>query len=642
LSVVANAAAAADQFTPLTVREIAKAPSARLSPDRSKGWLRRSLPLVWAHKLTLGFALGLSTLSVALQAGLLLISRHTIDYAITLRTASLEAWVALLVLVAVLLFIVSLLGRQLLFVTGFGIEYDLRSIVFEHLQRLPYEFHVRNQTGQLMSRANSDIRVVQAFLTFGPSIAISLLGAVFYFAVMITISPLLTAVALFTIPLVYWAGVRMRRLMFPISWLVQARAGDVSTVVEENIGGVRVVKAFAAESYQLRNLALAARKLQWAGIQQVDIQARWSPVLQALPALSLAGVLLLGGWMVIHHQVSIGTLVAFNGYVLLMQAPFRMLGFILAMGQMASASAHRIYEVLDTPPAIVDKAGAAPLVVTLPEVRFRGVGYRYDPELPEILSGLDLTIAPGETLALVGATGSGKSTAARLLNRTLDVTDGAVEIDRVDVRDVTLSSLRRTVGMVLDEPFLFSASILENIAYGQPDAGFEDIVAAAKAAGAHDFISELPGGYDAVVGERGYTLSGGQRQRIAIARVLLLDPKVLVLDDATSAIDVHVELEIHRALRKLLGQRTTLVVAHRLSTLALADRVALLDEGRVVAQGSHADLLVSEPRYAAILARVQEEGAAHAEENAEAPKRPAVVADVEVRELNPDLIGGGS
>jgi ATP-binding cassette, subfamily B, bacterial len=373
-------------------------------------------------------------------------------------------------------------------------------------------------------------------------------------------------------------------------------------VVDENINGVRVVKSFAAEDQQLQHLTGAALRTEWANVKDADIRAKWSPLLENLPRLGQAIVLFYGGYLAINGQASIGDIIAFNAYVLLMQPPFRQLGMILMMGQRASASAQRIYEVLDEQPDVVDRPGAVDLVECTGDVHFDGVSFGYAGGTP-VLDGFELHVRPGETVALVGRTGSGKSTASRLLARFYDVSGGAVRVDGHDVRDLTLPSLRHHIGMVLDEPFLFSVSIRDNIAYGRPDASLEEVRAAAIAAGADEFVQALPEGYDTVVGERGFTLSGGQRQRLSIARTLLVNPPILVLDDATSAIDVQIEQQIHEALRGLMTDRTTLIIAHRLSTISLADRVAVVEGGRVIAEGTHAELLVTEPRYAEILAQ---------------------------------------
>jgi ATP-binding cassette subfamily B protein len=428
---------------------------------------------------------------------------------------------------------------------------------------------------------------------------------------MLWINVPLAFVAMITMPFVYLTGVKMRKSMFPVSWIIQARLAEVATIVDENINGVRVVKSFAAEQQQLRSLAKAAEKVRWGYVKDADLRARWTPTIQNLPQVGLALVLLVGGYMVIHGHLQIGAIVAFYSYLLMMQAPFMMLGMIIMMGQRAAASADRIYEILDEQPSIVDRPGAVDLVHCEGDVRFASVDFAYGgDDAPLVLSDFDLHLRPGETVALVGRTGVGKSTVARLLTRFYDVTGGAVEVDGHDVRDLTLASLRSHIGIVLDEPFLFSISIRDNISYGRPTATLEEIETAARAAGADEFIRELPAGYETVVGERGYTLSGGQRQRIAIARTLLVNPPILVLDDATSAIDVQVEQQIHGSLRILMEGRTTLILAHRLSTISLADRVVLLDGGRIVADGTHAELLASTPLYAEVLAQAEELDAA--------------------------------
>jgi ATP-binding cassette subfamily B protein len=588
-----------------------EAPRATIDPDRSKSWLRRAMPIVLAHKGTFLTALVLSFVGLVLQVQIPQLLNRAIGDSILTRAVPLSHYVWWVVALGVIGGIAGFVSRLSLFLTAYGIEYDLRNIIYQHLTRMSFSFYDRVQSGQLISRANSDIRSVQMYLTFAPSILVQCSIAVVAFGYMLSIDVVLAFVAMATMPFVYLVGVRMRRSMFPVSWLIQSRLADVATIVDENINGVRVVRSFAAEDQQVRALERAAERVRWSYVKDADIRSRFTPAVQNLPQVGLALVLLFGGYMVIHGHLGVGAILAFNAYLLMLQAPFMMLGMLIMMGQRAAASASRIYEILDERPTVTDRPGAVDLVDCAGDVRFESVDFAYaggdsqDGPAPLVLEGFDLHLNPGETVALVGRTGSGKSTAARLLARFYDVTAGAVRVDGHDVRDLTLASLRAQVGIVLDEPFLFSVSIRDNIAYGRPNADISDVEAAARAAGADEFIRALPEGYDTVVGERGYTLSGGQRQRVAIARTLLLNPPVLVLDDATSAIDVQVEQQIHSSLEVLMRNRTTLVIAHRLSTISLADRVVLLDEGRIVADGTHRQLLATTPLYAEVLAQAE-------------------------------------
>jgi ATP-binding cassette subfamily B protein len=582
-------------------------PRATIDPDPEKSWLRRALPIVMSHKVTFGTALTLTFVGLVLQVQIPDLLNRALDNSVVRHAVPLHFYVWWILGLGLVGGASGLVSRYYLLRTAYALEYDLRNIIYEHLSRMSFPFYDRVQSGQLISRANSDIRSVQLYLTFAPMILVSCAIAVVAFAYMLSIDVPLSFVAMATMPLVYVVGVKMRRVMFPVSWLIQSRLADVATIVDENVNGVRVVKSFAAEGQQLRALAGAATRLQWAYVKDADIRAQWSPLIQGLPQVGLATVLAFGGYLVIQGHLGLGAILAFNAYLLMMQAPFMMLGMLVMMGQRASASAKRIYEILDEQPSIVDSPGAVDLLDPRGEVSFDDVSFAYGPDKPLVLEGFNLSLRPGETVAMVGRTGEGKSTVARLLARFYDVTGGAVRVDGTDVRQLTLASLRAAVGIVLDEPFLFSASIRDNIAYGRPDADLADIRAAARAAAAEEFIEELPEGYDTVVGERGYTLSGGQRQRIAIARTLLVNPPVLVLDDATSAIDVQVELSIHAALEPLVGSRTTLIIAHRLSTISLADRVVVLDGGKIVADGTHHELLATSPLYAEILSRAEAE-----------------------------------
>ncbi|MEJ5256469.1 MAG: ABC transporter ATP-binding protein [Acidimicrobiales bacterium] len=590
-------------FEPVGVEARYPAPSATIHPDRDLGWLRRIAPIVLAHKRLLIGSLAAAMVALAAQVAVPAVTSRAINVALIDQQEPLSRFVVVLVALGITRGVFAYTYRYGLYKIAYLIETDLRSIIYRHLTRLSFSFYDRVQSGQLISRANSDIRSIQMFLAFAPLITLSVLSFLLALGLMLTISVPLTLASVACLPGVYVLGVVLRNRVFPLSWVVQQRAADVATIVDENINGVRVVRSFAAERRQINQLARAARRLQWANLATVRARARYAPLMENLPRVGLVIVLLYGGTLVIDGQIQLGALVAFNAYILMMQTPFRLLGFFLMLQQRAAASAGRIYEILDEQPEIVDRPGAVDLVHAVGRVELRDVRFGYG-DGPDVLDGLNLVVEPGETVAIVGRTGSGKSTIARLLPRFYDVRDGAVLIDGHDVRDLTLRSLRAHIGLVLDEPFLFSTTVRDNIAYGRPDASLDEVITAAKVAHAHEFIEALPDGYDSVIGERGYTLSGGQRQRLAIARALLMDPTILILDDATSAIDVGVEAGIHAALGELLGHRTTIVIAHRLSTISLADRVVLLDGGRVVATGTHRQLMATEPRYAEVLAHL--------------------------------------
>jgi ATP-binding cassette subfamily B protein len=577
-------------------------PRAEISRDRNLAWWRRILPIIASHRLTFITAIALSFVSLVFQTLVPNMLNGAIRNVLTKNSGALHTDVVHILIVGVIAGITGIISRQYVYHTAYNVEADLRTLIYEHLAWLSFTFYDRVQSGQLISRANSDIRSVQMYSTFAPLIIVQCSIGVLAFGFMLSINVLLACIAMTIMPVLYFVGIRMRRVLFPISWITQARLADVATIVDENINGVRVVKSFAQEEAEVNRLADAAERVAWAYIKDAQIRGLWSPWVQNLPQVGLALVLFFGGWMVLQGNLGPGAILSFNIYLLMLQAPFMMLGQLVMMGQRAKASAERIFEVLDESPDIVERPGAFDLVDVEGDIDFNHVRFEYA-NGAEILTDFDAHIMAGETVAIVGRTGSGKSTVARLVTRFYDVADGSVCVDGHDVRDVTLPSLRTNVGVVLDEPFLFSISIRDNIAYGQPDASFDDIEAAAKAANAHEFIVRLPEGYDTVVGERGYTLSGGQRQRIAIARTLLVNPPILILDDATSAIDVHVEAGIYEALSRLLRQRTTIVIAHRISTIALASRVILLDEGRVVASGTHEELLANSPLYAEVLAQ---------------------------------------
>ena len=527
-------------------------------------------------------------------------------------------WVALIAAAGAFSAVFLGARRYLAFRNARLIEARLRDRIFSHVQRLHFAFHDATATGELMSRGNTDLQHFQNFvvlvpLTFGNFLIVSSVTVI-----MLILQPLLAVLALISLPLVNVLGRRFAERLHPEVLAVQQESAQLAAVVEETVAGVRVVKGFGSEAVQADKLATEADDVFRHAIGASRVRARYLPGMELMPSIGLITVLGYGGHLVLDGEMTIGELVSFNIYVLMLVQPLRMLGMIVANGQRASAAGERISEVLATEPAIVDPADPVPLPTTgdLGRVELHDVRFDYrDPADREdagagVLDGLSLTIEAGESVALVGATGSGKSTVARLIPRFYDVDTGAVLIDGVDVRAAALRPLRRAVGIVFEETFLFSASIRDNIAFADADAPFADVERAARLAGAHDFITEMPEGYDTEIGERGFSLSGGQRQRLAIARAILSDPRVLILDDATSAVDPTKEHEIRDALGEVMDRRTTIVIAHRPATIALADRVLLLDGGRIVADGTHDELLATNDRYREVLAvdRDRDEG----------------------------------
>jgi ATP-binding cassette subfamily B protein len=597
-----------EEFVPSGIESRYGPPRAWIDPDKSKSWLGRARPILLSHKRTLVTALGLSFVALLLQVQIPNLLNNAVTNSLERHTVPLSHYTWLIFGLAVAAGISAYISRLFLMRTAYSIEFDLRNMLYVHLTRMEFGFYDRVQTGQLISRANSDIRSVQMYLTFGPAILVQCAIAVVAFIYMLAINVPLALVAMSTIPFVFVLSVRMRKTMFPVSWLIQSRLAEVATIVDENINGVRVVKSFVAEPRELKTLAEAADRLKWSYIKDADLRARFTPAVQNLPQIGLALILIVGGLLVIHGKLGVGAILAFSAYLVILQAPFQLLGMLVMLGQRASASAKRIYEVLDEQPTILDSPEALDLVRCEGDVEFDAVDFAYA-DGPPVLHDFSLHLRPGETVAMVGRTASGKTTVSRLLPRFYDVDAGAVRIDGHDVRELSIASLRSKIGVVLDEPFLFSISIRDNIAYGRPDASLEAVREAARSAGAEEFILQLPDGYDTIVGERGYTLSGGQRQRVAIARTLLVNPPILVLDDATSAVDVQVEQAIHEGLRVLMEGRTTLIVAHRLSTIGLADRVVLVDGGKIVADGTHNELMQSSPQYVEVLAQVDADSA---------------------------------
>ncbi len=483
-----------------------------------------------------------------------------------------------------------------------GVELDLRNILYGHLQRLELSFFDRQQTGQLMSRATVDLQSVRFFLGYGlifigQSALTILLAAI----AMFLLQPGLAALALAPVPFVIVIANMYGRRSRPALQEVQQRIAELTAEAEENVSGVRVVKAFAQEERQLDRFHHAVGRVFDQAMYATRIQAKYAPMLSFLPNLGLAAILFIGGREVINGSLTVGQFTAFYAYLLLLIGPMRTLGYMLGAAQRAAASGARIFQVLDRTPSMATGEDAPELPAGDGKVSLRNVSLTFEGAPQPALRNVDLEIPAGSTVALVGAMGSGKTALVSLLPRLYDVSEGSVRIDGADVRSIDLASLRHAIAIVNDDPFLFSASVHDNIAYARSDASREEVERAAVAAQADGFIGDLPDGYDTIVGERGLTLSGGQRQRIAIARAILADPRILILDDATSSVDASTEYSIKVALREVMKGRTTFVIAHRLSTIALADEVIVLEGGRVTARGSHDELLEDSDLYREIV-----------------------------------------
>lgn len=491
-------------------------------------------------------------------------------------------------------------------------ETDLRQRLFAHLQRLHFAFHDQAQTGQLMARANTDIQQVETVVILIPLTAASCLTMVGVLTIMVIKSPVLALLGLGALPFLNIAATRFSNRITPVNLGLQEELADLSGVVEESLAGVRVVKGFGAERMQLKRLETEAQSVLDQALAAAKLRAGFIPLIDFLPTLSMVAILWYGGHQVLDGQLQVGDILAFNLYILMLIWPLRMIGMLIAQASRASAGAGRVHEILVTDPEIVDRPDAVALPPGPGTVTFEGVRFGYGPGR-SVLNGLDLTIRGGEAVALVGATGSGKTTVARLLPRFYDIEAGRVLLDGVDVRDLSVRELRKSIGIVFEDTFLFSDSVRENIAFADPEASHEQVRRAARLSGAEAFIDALPDGYDTVIGEHGFSLSGGQRQRIAIARAVIADPRVLILDDATSSVDPTKEHEIRSALGEVMAGRTTIIIAHRPATIALADRVVLIADGLVVAEGTHEELLATSDRYRTVLAAADTSGPAAVE-----------------------------
>jgi ATP-binding cassette subfamily B protein len=569
------------------------------------------------HRRDVVLSVGAAALGSVTQTAVPLVARQIVDGVILTRTSALWPWLVLLVVLAAASFGFAYIRRYRGGRVALEVQYDLRNDMHDHLQALDFDNLGRMPTGQLVARANSDSTLVQGLLSFFPIMSSNILLLLLSLGVMLYLSPLLALVSVVVAPSLLIVSYRMRWRVFPATWDGQQREGELVQIVDEDVNGVRVVKAFAQEQRELDRVADAAKAVYGSQMRAVRLQSRYQPLLEAIPSFAQVAILALGGWLALHHEITLGTFLAFSTYVTQLLAPARQLAGVLTIGQQARAGLERIFQLLDLPAAIADAPNAVELPELRGDIRFSSVHFCYGDGDP-VLKGVDLHVTPGERVAIVGPSGSGKSTLAMLVPRFYDPTQGVTLVDGYDVRNVTLRSLRRQVGVVFEDSFLFSDSVRENIAYGRPDATDEQIEAAARAAQAHEFIEELPRGYDTAIGERGLTLSGGQRQRIALARAILYDPRILILDDATSAIDARVEAAVHDALRGIMAGRTTLLIAHRQSTLHLADRIVVLDGGVVVEEGTHDELIARSALYRTLVSGLEELDAAEIGDSIEA------------------------
>ncbi|MER6910727.1 ABC transporter ATP-binding protein [Streptomyces sp. NPDC000594] len=571
-----------------------------------ESWARRLWGYAWRYRANVLLSLGSSLAGMAVMALIPLITKVIIDDVIGDRVRSLTVWTGLLIAAAAVVYAMTYIRRYYGGRLALDVQHDLRTGMYDTVTRLDGRRQDELSTGQVVGRATSDLQLIQGLLFMLPMTIGNILLFLVSLAVMAWLSLPLTLIAIAVGPALWWIARRSRTRLHPATWYAQSQAAAVAGVVDGAVSGVRVVKGFGQEEQESAKLRTAGRRLFAGRLRTIRLNARYTPALQSVPAIGQVAMLAVGGWLATRGEITLGTFVAFSAYLAQLVGPVRMLALVLTVGQQARAGAERVLELIDTEPTLRD--GTRELPADAPAtVEFDRVTFGYDPERP-VLDGFSLTIGEGETVAVVGASGSGKSTVSLLLPRFYDVTSGAVRVGGEDVRELTLASLRSAIGLVPEDSFLFSDTIRANIAYGRPDATPEEIEDAARAAQADRFIAELPHGYDTEVGEQGLTLSGGQRQRIALARAILTDPRLLLLDDATSAVDARVEHEIHEALRSVMRGRTTLLIAHRRSTLGLADRIAVLDGGRLADLGTHEELVARSALYRRLLTDPEELG----------------------------------
>ncbi|MFB7027056.1 MULTISPECIES: ABC transporter ATP-binding protein [unclassified Streptomyces] len=575
--------------------------------EKQQGWARRLAGYAWRYRANTLLALGSSLVGMGVLALVPLFTKVIIDDVIGTKTRDLATWTGLLIGAAVLVYALTYVRRYYGGRLALDVQHDLRTDMYGTITRLDGRRQDELSTGQVVGRATTDLQLIQSLLFMLPMTVGNVLLFLISLGVMAWLSPPLTLVALAVAPALWYIARRSRTRLHPATWHAQQQAALVAGVVDGAVSGVRVVKGFGQEDQETGKIREAGRRLFAGRLRTVRLNSRYTPALQAVPALGQVAVLALGGWLAYKGQITLGTFVAFSSYLASLVGPVRMLAMVLTVGQQARAGVERVLDLVDTEPVVKD--GTKELPADAPAtVEFDDVTFAYEDGRP-VLDGFSLEIRPGETVAVVGASGSGKSTVSLLLPRFYDVSRGAVLVGGHDVRELTLDSLRAAVGLVPEDSFLFSDTVRANIAYGAPDATQEQIEAAARAAQADRFVAELPQGYDTKVGEHGLTLSGGQRQRVALARAILADPRLLLLDDATSAVDARVEHEIHEALKSVMAGRTTLLIAHRRSTLNLADRIAVLDGGRLADIGTQAELEERSPLFRRLLTDPEELGA---------------------------------